>query len=95
MILILVNLDKDHQLYDAKNKKVIGKFKIETSPYLYIDEFCSLRAKSYSFTISGKEISKQKGVQKLNTFEDYKNCLFNNKTTNQTNYSIRSNKHNI
>ena len=90
------DLDPEHKLFSSENKKVIGKFKIETLPHFSIDEFCCLRSKSYSFSFSGeKEISKQKGVQKLNTFEDYKNCLFCNETTNQTNYSIRSEKHAI
>ena len=85
------DLPVDHALYSSENKKVIGKFKIETSPYLEIDEFICLRSKSYSFAFNEKEISKQKGVQKLDTLEDYKQSLFCNMTTNQTNYSIRSN----
>ena len=38
-------LDKNHQLYDLKNKKVIGKMKIETSPIIEIDNFVALRLK--------------------------------------------------
>ena len=89
------DLPKEHKLYSDENKKVIGKFKIETLPYFSIDEFICLRAKSYSFSVSEKEISKQKGIQKLNSLNEYKNCLFNNTTTNQTNFSIRSENHNL
>ena len=89
------DMPKEHKLYSSENKKVIGKFKIETSPYLVIDEFCCLRSKSYTFSCNDKIVSKQKGVQKLDSLEEYKNCLFNNQTTNQTNYLIRSNNHSI
>ena len=54
------DLDPNHQLYSPTNKKVIGKFKVETLPYLEIDEFCCLRSKSYSYSYANKEISKQK-----------------------------------
>ena len=43
------NLDKNHELYSEKNKKVIGKFKIETPKNIWIDEFVCLRSKAYSF----------------------------------------------
>ena len=33
------NLDKDHELYSIKNKKVVGKFKIET-PKVVLRRFC-------------------------------------------------------
>ena len=89
------DLDKSHQLYSDVNKKVIGKFKIETLPHLEIDEFCCLRSKSYTYKVNEKEISKQKGVQKLNTLDDYKRSLFFNETTNQTNFSIRTNHHQL
>ena len=62
-------------------------------PHLEIDEFCCLRSKSYSYSYKDKEISKQKGIQKPSTLETYKQSLFDNKTTRQTNYSKRSNHH--
>ena len=89
------DLDSNSPLYSCENKKVIGKFKIETSPHLYLDEFCSLRAKSYAFKINDIKKSKQKGIQKAPDIEEYKHCLFNKNTTNQTNISIRSERHNI
>ena len=39
------NLDKNHELFSNKNKKVIGKFKIETPKNICIDEFICLRSK--------------------------------------------------
>ena len=43
------NLDENHELFSNKNKKVIGKFKIETPKIICIDEFVCLRSKAYSF----------------------------------------------
>ena len=37
------NLDENHELYSNKNKKIIGKFKIETPKNIWIDEFVCLR----------------------------------------------------
>ena len=39
------SLDKDHEIFSNKNKKVIGKFKIETPKNIWIDEFIALRSK--------------------------------------------------
>jgi hypothetical protein len=71
---------KDHPLYSAKNKKVIGMFKDEAGS-MQIEEFVGLRAKLYSYKMAtGKEEKKCKGVKKAVvkksiTHEDYKNCL--------------------
>ena len=43
------NLDENHELFSNKNKKVIGKFKIETPKNIWIDEFICLRSKMYAF----------------------------------------------
>ena len=54
------NLDKNHKLYSERNKKVIGKFKIETPKNIWIDEFVCLRSKAYSFKcINNDENKKQ------------------------------------
>ena len=42
-------LDENHELFSIKNKKVIGKYKIETPKIIWIDEFVCLRSKAYSF----------------------------------------------
>ena len=43
-IFDLSNLDKNHEIYSEKNKKVIGKFKLETHKNIWIDEFVCLRS---------------------------------------------------
>ena len=76
------NLDKNHELYSNKNKKVIGKFKIETPINIWIDEFVCLRSKAYSFKCNNNDENKNKikGISKSQSkhieFEDYYNCLF-------------------
>ena len=37
------NLDQNHELFSEKNKKVVGKFKIENPKNVIIDEFVCLR----------------------------------------------------
>ena len=88
-------LDPSHELYDPINKKVIGKMKIETSPVLVLDNFVALRSKSYAYSYGATQISKQKGIQKSPKKDSYINSLFNSETTTATNYSIRSNAHNL
>jgi hypothetical protein len=93
------NLDRDSSLYDTTNKKVIGKFKIETGPYLDMEEFVALKAKCYSYTVNGEGCSKFKcinkhAVKKMKT-EEFKDCLYNGKTMTKTNYSLRSYKHDM
>ena len=39
------NLDKNHELFSNKNKKVTDKLKIETPKNIWIDEFVCLRSK--------------------------------------------------
>ena len=43
------NLDKKHELFSNKNKKVIGKFKIETPKSIWLHEFIALRSKCSAF----------------------------------------------
>ena len=38
------NLDKKHELFSNKNKKVIGKFNIETPKSIWLHEFIALRS---------------------------------------------------
>ena len=71
------NLDQNHEVFSIKNKKVIGKFKIETPKKIWIDEFVRLRSKMYSFKCGDDSENKLKGVSKSqskhNKFEEYKN----------------------
>ena len=76
------NLDKNHELFSNKNKKFIGKFKIETPKNIWIDEFVCLRSKAYSFKCKNNDENKNKikGISKSQSkhikFEEYHNCLF-------------------
>ena len=81
-------LDENHELYDAINKKVIGKLKIETSPIIELDNFVALRSKSYSFSYKNAQKtvqkSKQKGIQHTPILNQFINSLFNSETTTAT-----------
>lgn len=92
---------KDHPLYDATNKKVIGKFKDEGNGKI-IDEFVGLRAKLYTFTIEDEHHShnKCKGVKKSVaeneiTIDDYRHTLFNRESKTITQNGIRSYGHQL
>ena len=43
------NLDENHELFSEENKKVTGKFKIETPKNIWINEYVCLRSKACSF----------------------------------------------
>ena len=94
------NLDENHELFSNKNKKVIGKFKIETPKNIWIDEFVCLRSKAYSFKckINDEDKNKIKGISKSQSkhikFEEYFNCLFGGDYQKECdNYIIRSINH--
>ena len=58
------NYPKDHQLYDGKNKKVLGKMKDECGGGV-INEVVAVRPNMYSVDLEGKKnIRKAKGVKK-------------------------------
>ena len=74
---------KDHFLFSAENKKVIGKFKDEAGSKP-IMEFVGLRSKLYSYKVPEDdkviESKKCKGVKKTTvktkiSFQDYYNSL--------------------
>ena len=77
------NLDENHELFSNKNKKIIGKYKIETPKNIWIDEFICLRSKVYSFKCGDNNKNKFKGISKSQSkhikFEEYYNCLFGGK----------------
>ena len=94
------NLDENHELFSNKNKKVIGKFKIETPKKVFIDEFVCLRSKAYTFNSKDNIESKNKikGISKSQSkhikFEEYYNCLFGGEYQKECdNYIIRSLNH--
>ena len=94
------NLDENHELFSNKNKKVIGKFKIETPKNIWIDEFVCLRSKAYSFKCNDHDENnnKIKGISKTYSkhikFAEYYNCLFGKDFKKEcNNYIIRSINH--
>ena len=95
-----INLDENHELFSNKNKKVIGKFKIETPKNIWTDEFVCLRSKAYSLKCKDNNESKNKikGISKSQSkhikFEEYYNCLFGEDYQREcNNYIIRSINH--
>ena len=96
----LSDYPKDHPLYCPDNKKVIGKFKNETSEKI-ITEFVGLRPKLYSFkTDDGKEKKTCKGVKRsvvkneINV-NDYKHTLYTHENKEVIQNGIRSYTHEI
>ncbi|VVC34281.1 DNA polymerase, palm domain [Cinara cedri] len=74
------NLPVDHPCYVIERKKKPGLFSDESDGRT-ITEFCTLRAKVYTYNIDGVEKTKAKGirghaVKNHMTFNDHKKCLF-------------------
>ena len=74
------NRNQTHELFSNKNRKVVGKFKIEFPKNIWIDEFISLWSKSFLFECNNKNTNILKVISKsrskINKFEEYYNCLF-------------------
>ena len=92
------NLDKTHELFTNKNKKVIGKFKIETPKNIWRDEFICLRSKMYAFKCGDDSKNRLKGISKAQSknikFEEYKKCLDREKYQSEcNNFNLRSINH--
>ena len=92
------NLDKNHELFSNKKKKVIGKFKIETPKNIWIDEFICLRSKMYAFKCGDDSKNKLKGISKSQSknikIEEYKKCLDGENYQQECdNYILRSINH--
>ena len=87
------NLDKNHELFRKKNKKVIGIFKIETPKIFWIDEIICSRSKMYAFKCGNDSKSKFEGISKSQSkhikFEEYYNCLFDGKYQKECDNSIK------
>ena len=89
------NLEKKHELFSNKNKKVIGKIKIETPKNIWIDEFVCLRSKMYAFKCGDDSNNILKSIfesqLKNIKYEEYYNCLFGGKYQQECdNYFIQS-----
>ena len=72
-------LDKKHELFSEKIKKVIGKFKTKTPEIIWIGEFVCLGSEMYSFKCGDEIKNKLKITSKSQSmhikFEVYKKCL--------------------
>ena len=84
----------------GKNKKVIGLFKDELGRRI-MKEFCAIRAKTYSYLMDdNSEVKKSKGTKKCIIkpelmFENYKDCLFNDKIILKSQQKFKSDHHNV
>ena len=84
----------------SKNKKVPGLFKDELGGKI-ITEFVALRPKAYSYLDDyGNDHKKAKGTKKCVIkqklmFENYKDCLFNNKTVYRSQERFKSYNHDV
>ena len=92
------NLNKNHELFNNKNKKVVGKFKVETPENNWIDEFVALRSKRYAFKCGNNSKNKLKGISKSYSrnikFDEYKKCLDGEEYQYECdNYILRSINH--
>jgi hypothetical protein len=95
------NLPRDHPCFIAERKKIPGLFSDETDGKP-MTEFIALRAKSYAYSMDGKEKIKAKGirghvVKNHMTLEHHKHCLFGDEELGRytENVSIRSFKHKL
>ena len=92
------NLDKNNKLFSNKNKKVVGKYKLETPKNIWIDEFVCLRSRMYWFKCGNDNKNKLKGISKSQSkhikFEEFYNSLFGGEYQKECdNYIIRSLNH--
>ena len=90
-------MNESHELISYKNKKVIGKFEIETHKIFWIDEFVCLKSKMYAFKCGNDSNNNLNGICKSYSknikFEEYKNCLDGNDYKKCDKYIIRSLNH--
>ena len=99
-IIDFSNLDENHGLFSIKNKKVICKYKIETSKTFWIDEFIVLRNKFYAFRCGDDSKNKLKVISKSQwkniNFEENKFCLDGEGNENMCdNYILKSINHDM
>ena len=83
----------------GKNKKVIELFKDELGGRI-MKEFCALTAKTYSYLMDNSEIKKSKGTKKCvikreHKFENYKDCLLNDKITLKSQQGFENDHHKV
>ena len=93
-------VDSKRPLPTRKNKKVIGLMKDELGGKI-ITEFVALRPKTYAYlTDNCKEDKKAKGTKKCVIkraikFNDYKDCLLNDKVVLKSQQRFKSERHDV
>ncbi|CAB4002301.1 Hypothetical predicted protein, partial [Paramuricea clavata] len=94
------NYDIDSPYFFNKNKKVPGKMKDEMGGH-QIEEISANKPKSYAILkSSGKEEKRLKGIprcakERVISYADVKDCIFNGSTKRITCHTIRSVNHNL
>ena len=94
------NYEVNRPLSIGKNKKVIGLMKDELGGEI-ITEFIALRPKTYPYLTDNNKIDKKaKGtkkciIEKMIKFDDYKNCLLNDKVILKSQQRFISSKHDV
>ena len=84
----------------GKNKKVIGLFNNELRGKI-MNEFCAIRAKTYSYLMDdNSEVKKSKGTKKRvikrkTMFENYTDCVFNDKVILESLQRFKSDHHKV
>ena len=102
---VMERFDTSNYIYDKPlpinvNKKVVGLMKDELGGGI-ITEFVALRPKSYSYkTDDNIELKKAKGtkkcaINKMLSFRDYKNCLFDNGKVLRSQQRFKSKNHTV
>ena len=92
--------DDKRPLPIGKNKKVIGLFKDELGGRI-LKEFCALKAKTYPYLgDDDSEVKKSKGTKKCvikreSMFENYTDCLCNNKIILKSQQRFKSDHHKV
>ena len=95
-----LNYDNNRPLPIYMNKKVIGLFKDELGGKI-MKEFVGLRAKTYAYLMDDdSEHKKAKGTKKCVIkrrlmFENYTDCLFNDKIILKSQQRFKSGYHNV
>ena len=94
------NCIHDRPLPIGINKKVLGLMKDELGGGIN-SEFVALRPKAYSYkTEDNVELKKAKGtkkciINKMLNFNDYKNCLFDNKKVLRSQQRFKNENHSV
>ena len=90
--------ENDKRQFPIGKKKVIGLFEGELGGKI-MKEFCALRAKTYAYLIEDdSEKKKSKGrkkcvIKRRLLFENYKDCLFNDKIKIKVQQRFKSDHH--